>query len=208
MPNNAGRREVGLSARLLGAGVSDVSALLTFEGRGEWRAWLDSHHGREPEARVVIFKSGPHKGRLTLREAQEEAVCFGWVDAINRRIDDSRYWLRFVPRKPGSAWSLSNIRRVERMQGADLMARAGLDAVAEARRNGQWDLALRVERTDLIPPDLESELRAASGALEVYENLAHSRKKQMLRSILSAKSPATAQRRIRAVVEEVGRSAG
>jgi uncharacterized protein YdeI (YjbR/CyaY-like superfamily) len=149
------------------------------------------------------LKSGPCKGQLTLRDAQEEAVGFGWVDATNRRIDDASYWLRFVPRKPGSAWSLSNIRRVERMTSAGRMAPAGLDSVDEARRNGQWELALQVERTDLIPPYLEHALRARSGALDAYERLPHSRKKQILRSVLTAKSSATLERRVRAVVEEV-----
>ncbi len=180
-------------------------ALLDFADRGELRAWFESHHDSESEARVVIHKSGPRKGQLTLREAQEEAVCFGWVDAINRRIDDSRYWLRFVPRKPGSAWSASNIRRVEKMTQTGLMTGAGLDTVTEAQGNGQWDLALRVERTDLIPVDLERALRGMSGGLAAYEALPHSRKKQILRSLFTAKASATLERRLRAVVDEVAR---
>ena len=183
--------------------VSDDSELLIFASRSEWRQWLESHHDSEPEARVVIFKSGPRQGQLTLRDAQEEAVGFGWVDAQNRRIDGASYWLRFVPRRPGSAWSLSNIRRVERMTSAGLMVQAGLESVDEAHRNGQWEFALQVERTDLIPADLEQALRARSGALGAYERLPHSRKKQILRLLLSAKSPATLERRVRAVADEV-----
>jgi uncharacterized protein YdeI (YjbR/CyaY-like superfamily) len=183
--------------------MSDDFGLLVFASRSEWREWLKSHHDSEREARIVIFKSGPRKGQLTLRDAQEEAVGFGWVDAINRRIDDNSYWLRFVPRKPGSAWSLSNIRRVERMMSAGRMTPAGLDSVDEARRNGQWELALQVERTDLIPADLERALRARTGALDAYGRLPHSRKKQILRALLTAESSATLERRIRAVVEEV-----
>jgi uncharacterized protein YdeI (YjbR/CyaY-like superfamily) len=185
------------------AGMLDDCALLTFANRGEWRSWLETHHDCEREARVVIYKSGPLKGQFTLQQAQEEALCFGWVDASNRRLDHSRYLLRFTHRRPGSAWSLSNIRRVETLTQAGLMAQAGLDEVAEARRNGQWDLGLRVERTDLLPPELERELRRADGALAAFTALPHSRKKQILRTLLTAKSPATLQRRIDAVIEEV-----
>ncbi len=178
-------------------------ALLTFANRDEWRSWLETHHDCEREARVVIYKSGPLRGQFTLRQAQEEALCFGWVDASNRRLDDLRYWLRFTHRKQGSAWSLSNIRRVEALTQAGLMAQAGLDEVAEARRNGQWNLGLRVERTDLLPPELERELLRADGAMAMFTALPHSRKKQILRSLLTAKSPATLKRRIDAVVKEV-----
>jgi uncharacterized protein YdeI (YjbR/CyaY-like superfamily) len=183
--------------------VPDDHTLLTFATRGEWRSWLESHHDSETEARVVIYKSGPLRGQFTLQQAQEEALCFGWVDASNGRLDDLRYWLRFVPRRAGSAWSLSNIRRVERLTQAGLMTQAGLDEVAEARRNGQWELGLRVEQTDLLPPELEQELLRTHGAMAAFTALSHSRKKQILRSLLSAKSPATMKRRVDAVVEEV-----
>ena len=183
--------------------MPDDHTLLTFADRGEWRSWLEGHHDCAHEATVVIYKSGPLKGQFTLQQAQEEALCFGWVDASNRRLDDSRYLLRFTRRKPGSAWSLSNIRRVETLTQAGLMAQAGRDEVAEARRNGQWDLGLRVEQTDLLPPELEQELQRENGAMAAFTALSHSRKKQILRSLLTAKSPATLKRRIDAVVEEV-----
>lgn len=185
--------------------MPDDHTLLTFANRGEWRSWLESHHDSECEARVVIYKSGPLKAQLTLQDAQEEALCFGWVDASNGRLDDVRYWLRFTPRKRGSAWSLSNIRRVDRLTQTGRMAPAGLDEVAEACRNGQWHLGLRVEQTDVLPPELEQELLGTEGAMTAFAALSHSRKKQVLRSLLTAKSPATLKGRIDAVVEEVTR---
>ncbi len=177
--------------------------LLSFTSRTEWRAWLESHHDHASEAQVVIYKTGPRKAHLSLNEAQEEALCFGWVDVKNKRIDSSRYSLLFKPRKAGSAWSISNIRRVERLIEAGLMTEAGLAKVAAAHGDGQWDAALRIEKTDLIPPDLEKALRKRKGALIGYRSLTHSRRRQILRRLLTAKRQATRQRIIEAIVQEV-----
>ncbi len=122
---------------------------------------------------------------------------------MNKRIDGSRYSLRFTPRRAGSAWSISNIRRVEKLITTGLMTEAGLRKVAEAHQNGQWEAALRIERTDLIPTDLEKALRRRKGALAGYRSLTHSRKRQILRQLSTAKSPATRERRIAAIIQEV-----
>ncbi len=151
----------------------------------------------------MLYKPGPRGIPLSFNEALEEALCFGWVDVMNKRIDDSRYALRFTPRRAGSAWSISNIRRVEKLIAAGLMTKAGLKKVAEAQQNGQWDTALRVEQTDLVPTDVQKALRRRKGALAGYKNLTHSRKRELLRWLLTAKSQATRQRRIEAIVQEV-----
>jgi uncharacterized protein YdeI (YjbR/CyaY-like superfamily) len=166
-----------------------------------WRSWLAQNHTQSSQAWLVLYKSGALKMQLSFNEAQEEAVCYGWVDVKSQRIDDARYMVLFVPRKPASAWSASNIELVERMEGAGLMAEVGRRKVAEAKANGQWDLALRVERTEEIPPDLQAAL-LENGALDGYKGLSHSRKKQILRHILTVKSQDTRDRIIEDVVRE------
>jgi uncharacterized protein YdeI (YjbR/CyaY-like superfamily) len=183
--------------------VPDDGELLSFNSRSEWRSWLASNHDQASEARIVIYKNGPRKACLSLNEAQEEALCFGWVDVKNKRIDSARYSLLFAPRRTGSAWSISNIRRVEQLSEAGLMTEAGLARVTEAHENGQWEAAIRFEQTDLIPPELEKALRRRKGALTGYRSLTHSRKRQILRWLMNAKGEATRQRRIEAIVQEV-----
>jgi uncharacterized protein YdeI (YjbR/CyaY-like superfamily) len=151
----------------------------------------------------VIYRIGPRKAYLSLHEAQAEALCFGWVDIKNKRLDSSSYSLLFKPRRAGSAWPISNIRRVERLIHAGLMTEAGLAKVAAAHDEGQWDAALRIEHMDVIPPDLEKSLRKRKGALMGYRNLTHSRRRQILRWLLTAKGQATIHRRIEALVQEV-----
>jgi uncharacterized protein YdeI (YjbR/CyaY-like superfamily) len=183
--------------------MTDDRELLYFTNRDEWRAWLTSHHDQATEAWIVLYKKGAREASLSMDEAQEEALCFGWTDVKSKGIDSSRYSLRFTPRRASSVWSISNIRRVERLIKEGLMADAGLEKVAEARQNGQWDAAIRSEQTDLIPADLEKALRRRKGALAGYRSLTHSRKKQLLHGLLTAKSQATRQRRIEAILREV-----
>lgn len=177
--------------------------LLTFTSRTEWRSWLESHHRRATEAWLVFYKKGVREGSLTLDEAVEEALCFGWIDGRLKSLDSFRYSLRFSPRRVNSVWSITNIRRVEGLIREGLMTEAGLEKVAEARQSGQWDAAIKRERTDLIPADLERALRREKGALAGYRRLTNSRKKQLLHWLLTAKREETIRRRIEAIVQEV-----
>jgi uncharacterized protein YdeI (YjbR/CyaY-like superfamily) len=183
--------------------VTDDQELLSFTNRDEWRAWLKSHHDRAAEAWLVLNKKGAHTASLSFEEVQAEALCFGWTDVKSKNIDRSRYALRFTPRRAGSVWSMSNIRRVEALIAEGRMTEAGLTKVAEAQQNGQWDAAIRSEQTDLIPSDLEKTLHRRKGALAGYRSLPHSRKKQLLHSLFTAKNQATRARRTEAILQVV-----
>jgi len=98
---------------------------------------------------------------------------------------------------------MTNIRRVETLIAAGRMTEAGLAKITEAQHNGQWEAGIKSEQTDQIPADLEKALRRSQGALNRYKSLPHSRKKQLLRGLFTAKSEATRQRRIAAIVQEV-----
>jgi uncharacterized protein YdeI (YjbR/CyaY-like superfamily) len=194
-----------------GARAPLAKGVLHFASRAEWRSWLESHHSLAAEARVAIYKNGarsadPQAQWPTLEDVQEEALCFGWIDTTASALDQSAYVIRLVPRHPNSEWSMTNVVRVERLATQGLMTDAGWRVVEEAKQNGQWDLALRVEQTDLVPPALEAALRPIPGALDAYLSLPHSRRKLMLRSVLSVKSAATIDRRIAAIVSEVSPS--
>ncbi len=177
-------------------------ARLSFSTRQQWRNWLESHHARATEAWLVLYKKGTRSPSLSIAEAQEEALCFGWIDHMSRSLDRSRFLLRFTPRRAGSIWSMTNIRRVERLTRADLMTPAGLEKVQEARQNGQWQAAIAREQTDRIPAELGKALRRRKGALAGFRGLADSRKKQLLHWFLTAKSEATRQRRLEAILRE------
>lgn len=175
----------------------------TFANSKEWREWLASYHDRATEAWLVIYKKGTGKENLSLNDAVEQALCFGWIDGKLKSVDSERYSLRFTPRRAGSVWSMRNIQRVESLIQKGLMTESGLAKVAEARLNGQWDAAVRREQTNLIPGDLEKALKKEKGAIEGFINLTESRKKQLLHWLMDAKRPETTGKRIEAIVREV-----
>lgn len=176
---------------------------LKFENRNQWRGWLEENHAGAREAWLVIFKQAYRDQGLALGEAVEEALCFGWIDGQLAPRDERCYILRFSPRKPGSIWSVSNIRRVERLRVAGKMTPAGEVKVRQAQESGAWEDAFRRERVDDIPPALERALREHRGAEEAYRALPVARRKQYLYWLQQAKREETRQKRIAKIVREV-----
>ncbi len=95
--------------------------------------WLERHHGSEPELWVGYFKKASGRASMTWPESVDEALCYGWIDGIRKRIDDERYMIRFTPRRAGSIWSAVNIGRVAVLTEEGRMRPAGREAF-EARR--------------------------------------------------------------------------
>lgn len=174
--------------------------ILTFIDRKAWRSWLDSHSFNKSEAWLVIRKKHSALPGLSLADAVEEALCFGWIDSTLNTLDDQTYLLRFSPRKPNSVWSIINIHRVEKLQRSGHMTEVGLAAVQAAKENGQWQAAIDRENTDKIPSELEVALRRMKGATEAYLNLPSSKRKQYIYWLQNAKREETRQKRIAEIV--------
>jgi uncharacterized protein YdeI (YjbR/CyaY-like superfamily) len=87
-----------------------AKTLKTFdaESRAHWRNWLGTHHDSESEIWLVFYKRQTGRASVSYDDAVAEALCFGWIDSLIKRIDDARYARKFTPRKPGSKWSTSN----------------------------------------------------------------------------------------------------
>ncbi|HWH09518.1 MAG TPA: hypothetical protein VG165_00170 [Solirubrobacteraceae bacterium] len=104
-----------------------------------WRAWLGAHHAQPTGVWLVLAKKGVLRPTsVSYDEAVEEAVAHGWIDGQNRRRDDATYAQRFTPRRAGSNWSQSNVRRVDRLTADGRMHPAGLAEVDRARADGRW----------------------------------------------------------------------
>jgi uncharacterized protein YdeI (YjbR/CyaY-like superfamily) len=112
---------------------------LAFPTPGEWRTWLEAHHASAEEAWVLIAKKHGTAPLVSLVEATEEALCFGWIDSAMRPIDTERFALRYTPRRTASNWSPTNRARVQRLIEEGRMAESGFAAIEEAKRNGRWD---------------------------------------------------------------------
>ncbi len=99
----------------------------------QFRKWLEKNHDKETEIIVGFYKKGTGKENMTWTESVEQALCFGWIDAVRRGIDEESYTIRFTRRKPNSIWSNVNIAHVERLTKLGLMQPAGIKAF-EARK--------------------------------------------------------------------------
>lgn len=163
--------------------------------RAEWRAWLAEHHRNAPGVWLITSKKSTGKPRLAYDEAVEEALCFGWIDSLPRKLDDERSMLLFTPRKPKSGWSKVNKQRVEKLLQAGLITDAGLAKIELAKKNGAWTSLDAVEALT-VPPDLKKALDANPKAREHFEAFSKSTRKGILQWIASAKRPETRQKRI------------
>ena len=99
--------------------------------RQEWRAWLEGHHDTVSEIWLVFHKRHTGVQSIAYNDAVEEALCFGWVDSLIRRLDGARYARKFTPRKPDSRWSTTNRRRYADLESRGLLAEAGFEAQAD-----------------------------------------------------------------------------
>ena len=175
---------------------------LHLTGREDWREWLQKNHATEKEVWLVHYKKHTGKPSLLYEDAVEEALCFGWIDGLLRRLDDERYVLRYTPRKGRSVWSESNRRRAERMIRQGRMTEAGLARIRQAKASGEWENAVSLNDSQAaLPADLEEALAASRTAKENFGNMAPSYRKQYIWWITSAKRRDTRERRIRETVK-------
>lgn len=112
---------------------------VAFPTREQWRAWLHEHHARAPGLHLQLAKKGTGIKTVTLDEAQEVALCYGWIDSLAGRIDDQWWTVKFTPRRPKGNWSRVNKERVERLIARGEMRPAGLREIEAAKADGRWN---------------------------------------------------------------------
>src|SRR5438309_6482273 len=104
----------------------EITKTLYVTNRDDWRAWLEEHHATEPEVWLIFYRKASGRPRIPYDEAVEEALCFGWIDSLVKRIDDDKFAQKFTPRRDRSKWSALNIRRVRNLIEEGRMTEAGL----------------------------------------------------------------------------------
>lgn len=110
-----------------------------FKSQSELRNWLAAKHNTADEIWIGFYRKSSGKTSVSYPEAVDQALCFGWIDGIRKKIDDTRYMNRFTPRRAKSNWSKINIANVKRLKKAGEMMPAGLEEVKRAKADGRWD---------------------------------------------------------------------
>ena len=173
--------------------------------RAEWRQWLADHHASAPGVWLVYFKKASGQPSVSYPEAVEEALCFGWIDSLPRKLDAERSQLLFTPRQPKSGWSKANKERLVRLEAAGRLMPAGLAAIARARENGAWE-SLDAAEAGTVPADLATALAANAEAQGHFAAFSPSARKMILTWVLAAKRPETRAHRVAETVRLAARN--
>jgi uncharacterized protein YdeI (YjbR/CyaY-like superfamily) len=148
----------------------------------------------------MYFKDGT--AGVDYESSAEEALCFGWVDSIIKKIDEVSYARKFTPRKADSKWSPTNIARVEKMIHEGRMTPRGMALVESAKKSGAWDNPTSKPVFDLtMPAEFKLALAANPAAHAAFDNLRISHQKEYLLWIVTAKRPETRDKRIAEAIQ-------
>ncbi|GMQ31494.1 YdeI/OmpD-associated family protein [Algoriphagus confluentis] len=164
-----------------------------------WRDWLEVNHRLSKSVWLVIFKKSSPIPSLTVSEAIDEALCFGWVDSKPNKRDDKSFYLYFSERKPKSNWSKVNKEKVEFLIKDGKMAPSGLKMVELAKASGTWDALNEVDAL-FEPEDLTTALKSNEIAKGYWEKFPPSARRGILEWILNAKTSQTREKRIQETV--------
>ena len=176
--------------------ASNEQPILSFETTKDWETWLAKHHASSKGVYIRVGKKGSGIRSITCPEALEVALCYGWIDAIRKSHDAKTFLQRYCPRGPQSIWSEINKKSVQALIKAKLMRPAGLAAVAQAKKNGQWDKAYAPASTITVPPDLEAALKKNKKAREFFATLKGSNRYAFLHRLHTAKKEETRAKRL------------
>jgi uncharacterized protein YdeI (YjbR/CyaY-like superfamily) len=178
-----------------------VSEPIFFESAAEWRAWLEEHHETASEVWVGMWRKAAGRG-MTWSEAVDEALCFGWIDSVAKRVDDERRMQRFTPRKPTSNWSLVNVNKVEQLRADGRMRPPGEAAFARRRADKTGIYSFEQRADAALTPEQEAQFRAHPDAWAYWEARPPGYRRQATWWVVSAKREETRARRLATLIED------
>jgi len=167
----------------------------TFKNAAAFRAWLRANGAKATELLVRIRKAGSTTEGITYAEALDEALCYGWIDGVRRRIDDDSFSIRFSPRKPTSIWSRINVAHVARLKAEGRMRKAGLAAydAREERRTGIYSFEQQPQE---LPVAYKKIFQANKTAWEWFQKQAPWYRRTCTHWVVRAKREETRERRL------------
>jgi len=185
----------------------EIRKTLYVTTREEWRAWLTKHYQSETEVWLIYYKKHTGQPRISYDHAVEEALCFGWVDSIVKRIDNEKFAQKFTPRRDCTKWSALNKRRLRKLILEGRMTECGL-AKIDLVILGEEPQAKQSKGDVGVPRLVKQALIANAKAWENFRNLAPSHRRHYIQWIMDAKREETRKRRLREAVSRLEQSKG
>lgn len=174
---------------------------LVASSRKEWREWLENNYNDSKGIWLVYYKKHTERPSISYNDSVEEALCFGWIDGVKKRIDDERYMQKFTPRRKISKWSQTNINRANKMIEEGKMTDIGLRLFKERRKYNEKDERLRNSKKIHLSKEIENELKKYSEAWNFFNSLAPSHKKQYILWLITAKRQETKEKRLKEAIK-------
>jgi uncharacterized protein YdeI (YjbR/CyaY-like superfamily) len=167
-----------------------------FARAAAFRTWLEANHESESELLVGFHKRNSGRESMTWPESVAEALCFGWIDGIRRRVDDDRYSIRFTPRKSSSIWSTVNTKKMQELIANELVHPAGLRAFERRTESKSSIYSYENRNAAVLDEAFEREFRRHKAAWKFFEACPAWYKKTAIWRVISAKRPETRARRL------------
>ncbi len=183
--------------------IPDPKKIKSFPTEAAFESWLRRHHARETEVWLRIYKKDSGVRTVTITEALDVALCWGWIDGVRKSFDERSYLQRYTPRRAKSVWSQINRDHIARLTAAGRMTPHGQRQVDAARADGRWDAAyapLRSATRETIPADLRAAIEASPRARKTCRTLGRQNLFALAFRTNSMKTPPGRARKVAALV--------
>lgn len=164
----------------------------------ELRNWLLQYFAQKDSVWLVTFKKEVPEKYVSTQEVLDQLLCFGWIDGIRRKLDETRTMQLIAPRKV-EHWAKTYKDRFEKLEKTGLVHQSGFDSVAASKKAGLWNFMNDVDNL-IVPNDLQAALHQNQAAFIFFDKLSASNKRFVLRYLKLAKTEATRQKRIVQIV--------
>ena len=188
--------------------VPDPRKIKPFKNQAAFAAWLSKNHARETEIWLRVYKKDSGVASVTCPEALDVALCWGWIDAIRKGLDEASFLQRYTPRNKKSMWSQVNRDNIARLTKAGLMNPPGQAQVDAAKADGRWAAAyapIRSASAATIPADLRAAIDANAQARKTFATLGKMNLFALTFRTNNMKTPAGRAKKIAALVEMLAR---
>jgi uncharacterized protein YdeI (YjbR/CyaY-like superfamily) len=184
--------------------VASITDPLDLPHAAAWESWLAAHHQDQGEAWLRIAKRHSGLTTISIGDALDAALCFGWIDGQRRALDEVSFLQRYCRRRRRSRWSKVNVAKAEELIAAGRMRPTGYAEIEAAKADGRWDAAYESQRKAEVPDDLAAALAADATAYAAFERLGRSERYAVILPLLKARTP---EARAKVLAREVARLA-
>src|SRR5258708_15823195 len=166
--------------------MPDEAEIIDCADAADWEAWLARHPEQPDGVWLRIAKKGSGKASVTISEALDIALCYGWIDSQRKGYDQAYYLQRYSPRRPKSPWSKLNVERAEALIAAGRMQPARLVEIVAAKVDGRWEAAYESQRNVMVPLELAAAMAQNERAKRAFELLDKTSQYAVILPILKA----------------------